>query len=81
MAGGTRGHYEANPVLRLAIRESKIGPSCPLGINRFDPAQEKNCVERTLLDNVGDEVAKSGRRLIEHINDSGGFNVLQTQLA
>ena len=47
----------------------------------FNPAQEKNCVERTLLDNVGDEVAKSGRRLIEHINDSGGFNVLQTQLA
>lgn len=36
--------------------------------------------ERTLLDNVGDEVAKSGRRLIEHINDSGGCNVLQTQL-
>ena len=63
----------------LPTREGKMGPSArALGISRINPAQENNCVKRTLLDNVGDEVEKSGRRLIqkEHVIDSGGFIVL-----
>ena len=49
-----------------------------LGISRINPVQENNCAKRTLLDNVGDEVEKSGRRLIqkEHVIDSGGSIVL-----
>ena len=34
----------------------------PLGIVVLDPAQRKKYMERLFLDNVGDEVAKSGRR-------------------
>ena len=62
----------------LPTQEGKMGPSCTLGISRINPAQENDCVKRTLLDNVGDEVEKSGRRMIqkEHVIDSGGFIVL-----
>lgn len=73
-AGGTRGHYEANP--STYPRGQDLARA--LGISRINPVQENNCAKRTLLDNVGDEVEKSGRRLIqkEHVIDSGGFIVL-----
>ena len=60
----------------LPTREAHLARA--LGISRINPAQENNCVKRILLDNVGDEVEESGRRLIqkEHVIDSGGFIVL-----
>ena len=76
-AGGTRGHYEANS---STYPRGQDGPilHARSGFPRINPAQENNCVKRTLLDNVGDEVEKSGRRMIqkEHVIDSGGFIVL-----
>ena len=36
-----RVQVEAKPVLRLATRAGKMGPSCLLGIARINPAHEK----------------------------------------
>ena len=41
MAGSASGQDEANSVFRLATRAGKIGPSCPLGIARFGPANKR----------------------------------------
>ena len=40
--GSAHGWFEVNPVSWLATRASTMGPSYPLRIARFDPAQEKN---------------------------------------
>ena len=53
----------------LRTRDGKTGPSCTLGIARIDPAQENNCVERTM------SALKLPKAAEE---DSGGFNVLKT---
>ena len=41
MAGSANGQDEANPVFGLATRAGKMGPSCPLGIARFGPANNR----------------------------------------
>ena len=41
MAGSAKAQDEANPVFRLATRAGKMGPSCPLGIARFGPANKR----------------------------------------
>ena len=35
-AGSACGQYEPNPMFWLATWVGKMGPSCPLGIARFD---------------------------------------------
>ena len=61
--GNARGQYEANPVFWLVTQAGKMDPSCPPEIARFDPAQEKKkLLGAWFLNNVGDRVAKSGRR-------------------
>ena len=46
---------KANPVFWLATRAGEMGPSCPLRISLFSPAQERKFLR------LGDAVAKGGR--------------------
>ena len=72
----------------LAFWAGKMGASCPLGIARFDPAQEKYCVKRTYkfrnfwTVSIGKELQKGAgdSHNKEYVNNSPGLICLNIRV-